>query len=102
MTYALVEDVAASWEQYARYADTLSEPPAGLILHAAGPTDEGFRIIAVWESQEAWEQFRAARLSPWAADTLLPPPLVRELRLGHVIYGAPRVADTPTIEGGHQ
>ena len=59
MTYAVVEDVAASWEHYERFAEALAGPvPAGLILHAAGPTDEGFRIIGVWESEEAWERFR--------------------------------------------
>ena len=91
MPYAFVEDVAASWEQYARYADALSTPPPGLILHAAGPTDEGFRIIDVWESEEAWERFRAERLAP-SADPMLPPPLFRALRPAHVIYVAPAVA----------
>ena len=39
------KDVAASWEQYQRFANALAGPaPAGLIVHAAGPTDEGFRI----------------------------------------------------------
>ena len=57
MPYAFVQDVAASWEQYERLAGALIEPaPAGLVLHVAGPTDEGFRIIAVWESEEAWQR----------------------------------------------
>ena len=88
MPYAFVQDVAASWEQYTRYADALSEPPPGLIVHAAGPTDEGFRIIDIWESEEAWEQFRAERLPVQAADPALPPPHFRALRPAHVIYGA--------------
>ena len=28
-----------------------------LILHAAGRTDEGIRIIEVWESEELWHRF---------------------------------------------
>ena len=33
------------------------DAPEGLILHAAGRTDEGVRIIEVWESEEAWHRF---------------------------------------------
>ena len=92
MPYVFVQDVAASWEQYARFADALAEPPTGLILHAAGPTDEGFRIVDVWESEEAWDRFRTERLSSASTDALLPPPLFRALRPAHVVYGAPAIA----------
>lgn len=86
MSYVVVEDVAASWEKYSRIADALSaSAPPGLILHAAGPTDEGFRIVGVWESEEAWRSF-ATQLD----DGSDPPELVhafRALRPKHVIYG---------------
>jgi len=58
-TYAVVQDVPASWNVYllgAQYQQ--EEMPTGLLLHAAGPTDEGFRVIDVWESQADWEHFR--------------------------------------------
>ena len=59
MPYAFVEDIAASWERYERFAAAFDGPsPDGLLLHAAGPTDEGFRIIGVWESEAAWDRFR--------------------------------------------
>ena len=59
--YVIVEDVAASWAQYEQFAAALPEAtPEGLIVHAAGPTDEGFRIIEVWESQEAWRRLTAS------------------------------------------
>lgn len=65
MAYAYVHDVASSWRQYERVASSLIDPaPAGLILHVAGPTDEGVRIIDVWESEESWERFRAEWLGP--------------------------------------
>ena len=67
MTYVTVEDVAATWEQYERSLAALVDPvPAGLILHAAGKTDEGYRIVDVWESEAAWERFRSRR--PLAGD----------------------------------
>lgn len=86
VSYVVVEDVAASWEQYGRFADALEGPtPAGLILHAAGPTDEGFRIVGVWESEEAWRRFAtqldAGSESPEVVHAL------RALRPRHVIYG---------------
>lgn len=86
VSYVVVEDVAASWEQYGRFADALEGPgPVGLILHAAGPTDEGFRIVGVWESEEAWRSFAtqldAGSESPERVHAL------RALRPRHVIYG---------------
>ena len=52
MAYGLVQDIASSWEHYQNVAARLTDPPpSGLILHLAGPTDEGFRIIAVWENE---------------------------------------------------
>jgi hypothetical protein len=88
MAYAFVEDVPASWEQYQRFADALAGPaPEGLVLHAAGPTDEGFRIIAVWESEEAWLEFRTDRLDRAAEVVAQVPPTFRALRPAHLVYG---------------
>ena len=41
-----------------------SDPPAGLIVHTAGFVDgKTFRILDVWESEEAWVSFRDGRLA---------------------------------------
>jgi hypothetical protein len=86
MSYVIVEDVAASWEQYAHVAAALAGPaPAGLIVHAAGPTDEGFRVVALWESEEAWLRFAGGGGSANASPA--PPHVVRALRPEHVVYG---------------
>jgi hypothetical protein len=105
MAYAFVQDVASSWEQYERFAAALVEPvPPGLILHVAGPTDEGFRIIALWESEEAWQDFRARRLAPAVAalgGPSRPAPTFRDLHPAHVVTGAGlEVAQTPRPKGG--
>jgi len=91
VSYAFVEDVAVSWEQYEPLAAALREDvPPGLILHAAGPTDEGVRIIGVWETEDAWRRFLAERLGEtaeaWTA-TVQAPPVFRALRPRHVVYG---------------
>jgi len=58
MPYAVVRDVPASWQHYPLVAAAIADPvPAELILHLAGPTDEGFRTIDVWETREAWQRW---------------------------------------------
>jgi hypothetical protein len=38
--------------------------PAGQIFHAAGPTEDGWLIVAIHDSRQAWETFRDTILMP--------------------------------------
>ena len=38
--------------------------PAGQTYHAAGPTDDGWLVIAIWDSPASWERFRDETLMP--------------------------------------
>ncbi len=38
--------------------------PAGQIFHAAGPSEGGWTIVAVHDTQESWERFRDEILMP--------------------------------------
>ena len=38
--------------------------PKGQIFHAAGPSADGWTIVAIHESKESWEQFRDRILMP--------------------------------------
>jgi hypothetical protein len=38
--------------------------PEGCQAHIAGPVDTGWRVITVWESDEAFQQFRDGTLLP--------------------------------------
>jgi hypothetical protein len=38
--------------------------PDGQIFHAAGPSQEGWTIVAIHESRESWERFRDDTLMP--------------------------------------
>ena len=38
--------------------------PEGQLFHAAGPSSEGWTIVAVHDSQESWERFRDEILMP--------------------------------------
>ena len=62
MSYAFVQDVPATWDTYREIAETLStDRPEGLVVHAAGRTDEGFRMIGIWDSRGACDRFRDER-----------------------------------------
>ena len=38
--------------------------PEGCELHIAGPVEQGWRVITVWESREAFDRFREQKLLP--------------------------------------
>jgi hypothetical protein len=40
------------------------DPPDGILLHVHFEQDGRVRIVDVWESEEAYERFREARLLP--------------------------------------
>jgi hypothetical protein len=57
----------ASWDDYASVAKAVGvddNPPAGLIVHAAGEEDGKWRSVDVWESEAAYQRFREDRLMP--------------------------------------
>ena len=87
MTYALVGDIPASWDRYAGLVPLLRDAPNGLLLHVAGPTDEGFRIIEVWESEDAWRRFEPDLQAAIAAidEDIQPRATVRDLHGEHEI-----------------
>lgn len=87
MAFAIVQDVPASWERYELSRAALTAPVTGLILHAAGPTAEGYRIIEIWESEEACRRFLDDRLTPAATAAAHGPSVIRELRPEHVVFG---------------
>jgi hypothetical protein len=88
MAYAVVQDVPASWADYEALAGISGPAPEGLILHVAGPTDEGFRTIEVWESRLAWERFRG-RSTPehWRANGCLVAPTLRSCTTAAIVLG---------------
>jgi hypothetical protein len=38
--------------------------PDGCQLHIAGPVDNGWRVITVWDSEDQFQQFRDEKLIP--------------------------------------
>jgi hypothetical protein len=95
VAYAYVHDVAASWVRYVEIAAALHHPrPDGLLLHIAGRTPDGVRIIDVWETQDAGERFHAERMAPALvalAENSRIRSVVRELCAEELVIPAPRL-----------
>ena len=72
MSVAVVQDwVEEETDRSTTNYDAISERlrqqgelPAGLLVHTAGFTGNGFRIFEVWESREDFERFLNDRLMP--------------------------------------
>jgi hypothetical protein len=69
MTYGVVHNFAGGTkEQYEASIATVHPEggglPEGQLFHAAGPSEDGWTIMAVHESRESWERFRDGILIP--------------------------------------
>ena len=69
MAYAVVHHFAGgTQEQYdasiAAVHPGVDKLPDGQIFHAAGPSDGGWNVVAVHDTQESWERFRDHTLMP--------------------------------------
>jgi hypothetical protein len=55
----LAEIPGLSREQYETVVRTVNRAgsPAGAIFHAGGPVERGYRVIEVWQTQEAADAF---------------------------------------------
>ena len=69
MAYGVVHEFAGGTaDQYAASIAAVHPSdgslPAGQTFHAAGPSADGWMIVAVHNSQESWESFRDGTLMP--------------------------------------
>ncbi len=71
----LFEVPGATQEQYDEVVQKLEDAgegmPAGRLYHVAGPTEHGWRVVDVWDSQEQFERF-GQTLMPLAKESGLP------------------------------
>jgi hypothetical protein len=69
MTYAIVHQFKGGTKQQYEASVAAVHPsdgtlPAGQIYHMAGPSTDGWTIVAVHESKASWENFRDSTLMP--------------------------------------
>ena len=63
----VAETEGGSQEMYDKVSSQAMEGdqlPDGCQLHIAGPTENGWRVITVWDSEEQFQQFRNEKLIP--------------------------------------
>jgi hypothetical protein len=52
------------YEQVSSRVMPNNQLPQGCQVHIAGPTDRGWRVITVWDSDEQFQRFRDEKLIP--------------------------------------
>ncbi len=68
MAIAVIADTpgvtAEGFEAMQRQLNLAANPPSGGLAQLSGPFQGSWRVVTVWESQEAWDTFRRDRLEP--------------------------------------
>ena len=69
MAYGVVHRFAGGTEDQYQASLAAVHPsdgslPEGQVFHAAGPSSDGWTIVAIHHSKESWEQFRDGILMP--------------------------------------
>lgn len=85
MPWAYVQLAAqGTWETYEKVSKELDPTPSeGLLIHVAGANaDDKWRVVQVWDSEEAFTRFRDERLMPT---------LLRVLGAEHMADGPPPI-----------
>lgn len=68
MAVVIVNDIEGGSQDFYDQVNPKAMPdgnlPAGCQVHIAGPTENGWRVITVWDSDERFQQFRNETLLP--------------------------------------
>jgi len=62
MVFNVPGTTAAQYDQVRKELHPDNKRPAGMLYHAAGPTSNGWRVVEVWESQEAADRYFQEKL----------------------------------------
>jgi hypothetical protein len=69
MAYGVIHQFGGGNEDLYRASVAAVHPsdgslPEGQVFHAAGPSNDGWLIVAIHDSKESWENFRDGTLMP--------------------------------------
>jgi hypothetical protein len=85
MAVAIVMDFpGGTREQYDQVLEKMDlggRVPDGGLHHTAGATDDGWRVLDVWESMDKFQSFAQAKIRPYTAEVGLPEPQMRVVDL---------------------
>jgi hypothetical protein len=91
MAVAIIMDIEATAEEYDAVNEKIqpeANPPEGLIIHVGGVMGSSIRVIDVWESEQAFNDFRESRLGPAVGEVMgeaAGPPNIQVLELHDVV-----------------
>ncbi len=66
------------YDQVLNKMDLGGKTAPGGISHWVAKTEDGFRVVDVWESPEVYEQFAQEKIGPLTAEAGLAPPAIQE------------------------
>jgi quinol monooxygenase YgiN len=75
-----------------------ARPEPGIYQHVSHPTEDGFRIIEIWESQRGFEEFSERRLKPAITKLGIQRKTTITFRPLHNFFG-PRQHELPQLIG---
>jgi hypothetical protein len=68
----------ATLEQYDQVIDLMGlqsgQAPPNALFHWVAQTDDGVRVVDVWETKEAYEQFAQEHIGPYSQQVGIPGP----------------------------
>lgn len=76
---------AAQYDELIRRMDLGGRTAPGVLFHVAGPTEEGFRAIDVYESVEAADRLASESVIPIAMQLGLTPPDVTQFEVHNTL-----------------
>ena len=65
MPYVVITEFDADWDTHLRIDAAIGDGPIdGLIVHTAGRSEAGTRVVDVWQSKEQADRFFTERIVP--------------------------------------
>jgi hypothetical protein len=80
MPVAIMMDFpGATLEQYDQVIEKMGltpggETPPGALFHWVAATDDGIRVVDVWETQEQYDKFADEQIGPYSQEVGIPEP----------------------------
>jgi hypothetical protein len=104
MEVMVVDDIpgvdAATYERRPGGCGRRGRIARGLIIHGAGSTEVGWRVLSSWRSREAFERFRDERLLPAVRSLRLPlPPTFERSEVHRINQPRPSPREPVTTPG---
>lgn len=85
----IIDFEGATLEQYEKVNELMGTTgglPEGGVFHWAAATDDGLRVVDVWESREAFDKFAEEKIGPASAEAgIQGPPQISEYQVHNIL-----------------